>query len=66
MSDSLFLKKLHQLPEHLKVEVMDYLEFLEHKYNSKEKQERVFGIAKGKFIMAPDFDEPLEDFKDYM
>ena len=28
--------------------------------------ERVFGCAKGQFKMADDFDEPLEDFKDYM
>ena len=25
-----------------------------------------FGCAKGEFIIADDFDEPLEDFKDYM
>jgi hypothetical protein len=25
-----------------------------------------FGCAKGEFWMADDFDEPLEDFKDYM
>ncbi len=25
-----------------------------------------FGSAKGSVWMAPDFDEPLEDFKDYM
>ena len=25
-----------------------------------------FGSAKGSIWMAPDFDEPLEDFKDYM
>jgi hypothetical protein len=25
-----------------------------------------FGCAKGMFEMAPDFDEPLEDFKEYM
>jgi hypothetical protein len=29
-------------------------------------KERVFGCARGKFRMAADFDEPLEDFKDYM
>lgn len=28
--------------------------------------DRQFGIGKGFFEMAPDFDEPLEDFKDYM
>ena len=26
----------------------------------------VFGCAKGQFKMATDFDEPLEDFRDYM
>jgi len=26
----------------------------------------VFGCAKGQFRIAEDFDEPLEDFKDYM
>jgi hypothetical protein len=25
-----------------------------------------FGCAKGMFEMSPDFDEPLEDFKEYM
>ncbi len=25
-----------------------------------------FGCLRGKIRMAPDFDEPLEDFKDYM
>jgi hypothetical protein len=30
------------------------------------KKERKFGCAKGQFWMADDFDEPLEDFKDYM
>lgn len=25
-----------------------------------------FGALKGKIWMAPDFDEPLEDFKEYM
>jgi len=27
---------------------------------------RPFGVLKGKVWMADDFDEPLEDFKDYM
>lgn len=27
---------------------------------------RPFGIAKGTISMAPDFDEPLDDLKDYM
>jgi len=29
-------------------------------------KERGFGCAKGQFRISEDFDEPLEDFKDYM
>ena len=32
----------------------------------EKKKVPVFGCAKGQFKMAADFDEPLEDFKDYM
>lgn len=31
-----------------------------------EKPERRMGWMKGKIWMAPDFDEPLEDFAEYM
>ncbi len=38
--------------------------------NEKQKvvrsHKRVFGRARGKYQMADDFDEPLEDFKEYM
>lgn len=30
------------------------------------KRQRPFDSAKGQIIIAPDFKEPLEDFKDYM
>jgi prevent-host-death family protein len=33
---------------------------------SKKHLPRQAGSAKGKIWMAPDFDEPLEDFKEYM
>ena len=36
---------------------------------SKQKEEKgysAFGALKGKIKMHPDFDEPLEDFKEYM
>jgi hypothetical protein len=29
-------------------------------------KERVFGCAREKFRMTPDFDAPLEDFREYM
>ncbi|MFQ5633664.1 MAG: type II toxin-antitoxin system Phd/YefM family antitoxin [bacterium] len=34
-------------------------------YNGK-KQKRKLGSAKGQICVAPDFDAPLEDFKEYM
>ena len=72
MSNTILFEKISQLPDHLKVEVLDFVEFLEHKKASEiEKQVNkrkspIFGYAKGKYIMSPDFDEPLEEFKDYM
>lgn len=48
---------------------MEVLDFVEHKKNAeieKTTKKRVFGFAKGKYVMSDDFDEPLEDFKDYM
>ena len=30
------------------------------------KRKRTFGSARGLIQMAPDFDEPLDDFKEYM
>jgi hypothetical protein len=32
----------------------------------QEKPQRPFGSAKGQMIIMPDFDEPLEEFKEYM
>ena len=33
---------------------------------AERKKIPIFGCAKGQFRMSEDFDEPLEDFKDYM
>ena len=35
-------------------------------FNITPAGQRKFGSAKGLISMSPDFDEPLEDFKDYM
>lgn len=65
--------KIELLPEHLKKQVLDYIEFLlsrEGKVQQPDmpgyKAKPGFGGAKGMFVMSPDFDEPLADFKDYM
>ncbi len=34
--------------------------------NSEKPKRRRAGTAKGNFWMSPDFNEPLEDFKEYM
>jgi hypothetical protein len=55
------------LPDELQKEVSDFVEFLDQKVKSgKNIKERQFGYAKGFFKMSPDFDAPLDDFKDYM
>jgi Protein of unknown function (DUF2281) len=45
----------------------DFIAFLRSQdSNQARKKEREFGCVKGAMYMAPDFDAPLEDFKDYM
>ena len=60
--------QIDSLPEKLKDEVRDFVEFLIKKSgkDNKKKKTREFGVLKGKIHMSPDFDEPLEDFKEYM
>ena len=71
----LLYNKILQMPEDVKKQVTDFIDFImskkekENKLDSTEKKEtnkRPFGILKGKIKMADDFDEPMEDFKDYM
>ena len=67
MTDFQLYTQISSLPSELKKEVSDFVEFLKQKAKPKAKlKERKFGYAKGFFKMAPDFDAPLEDFKDYM
>ena len=72
------LVTLGKLPDSLKQEVLHYAEFLAEKYTNKtiedtsgiqsSQEKRRVGILKGTFALPlPDnFDEPLEDFRDYM
>lgn len=68
MTDLELYTKLSTLPPEMKKEVGLFIDFL----TSKVKQEKVTstrrkaGLAKGLIKMREDFDEPLEDFKDYM
>lgn len=68
-------EKLKSIPEEYMGEIYEYIELLEYKIMYKkqfEEQKKRFpnrraGILKDPdFYMSPDFDEPLEDFKEYM
>ncbi len=68
MENNILLEKVSKLPDNLKSEVSDFIDFLLLKIskNKAEKNKPVFGSGKGMFTIKPGFDEPLEDFKDYM
>ena len=70
MNDAALLSKLALLPENFRSEVVDFVDFLMQKAERQQllaaAPKPVFGSAKGMFRMAPDFDEPLADFEDYM
>jgi hypothetical protein len=59
-------KKLDSLSDELKSEVEHFIDFLKSKSESKDsKKFPKFGSGKGMFIIKDDFDEPLDDFKEY-
>jgi hypothetical protein len=67
MSNGLLNKEIESLPIELRKEVVDFVDFLKRKYQAQNVlKEREFGYAKGRVRMSKDFDEPLEEFKEYM
>ena len=73
--DEEVLKVFASMPYSLKLEVLHYAEYLisKHSRNSesvsqleKPKKKRQAGLLKGKIWMSDDFDEPLEEMKEYM
>ena len=70
MDSTLLYSKLSSLPEHLKMEVADFIDFLATKYQANHsipsRPKPQFGSGKGMFVIHDNFDEPLEDFEEYM
>ena len=71
MHEQLIASKIQQLnSEHLKQELVFFLDYLLIKQNAKPSEGTKiipqFGCAKDVFKMADDFDAPLDDFTDYM
>ena len=58
--------KIDELPPDRRTEVEDFIDFLREKSrSSSRKKQRAFGSAEGMIEMSEDFDEPLEDFREY-
>ncbi len=70
MAENTLLYEIEQLPDTLKQDALNYIFYLKKEYllpiKPKKNEKRIFGRVKGKYKLAPDFDEPLEDFKEYM
>ncbi len=69
--DNIFLySKLATLPDNMRVEVADFIDYLLSKAQKEEIVKPIptpkFGSGKGLFKMKNDFDAPLDDFKEYM
>lgn len=59
-------EKAQRLPEPAQKSVLEFVEKLSGQNGAAPKPKATFGSAKGLIHIAPDFDEPLEDFKPYM
>ena len=77
MAYELLEKELRDLPESNIADVIKYIQFLKFKllrdeYNTgatiteRKHSERKLGILQGKFVMADDFDETPDCFKEYI
>ncbi|WP_020600806.1 type II toxin-antitoxin system VapB family antitoxin [Spirosoma panaciterrae] len=67
MSTTALLTEITALPPELRQEVEDFVAFLRaKKQRTVGLKEREFGYAKGKVRLTKDFDEPLDEFNEYM
>ena len=67
-NSEILASKIGNLPEELKKEVLDFMEYLIHKHKMQGESRKTpkFGSCKDLFLIPSDFDEPLEDFQEYM
>lgn len=60
------VEKVKNLPPAFKKDVEEYFEKKLNSILKASNKQPVFGSAKGMFVIKPGFDEPLDDFKEYM
>lgn len=61
--------QIASLPEDVRQKVVEFIELLMQGRKKEQKphlEKRPLGLLEGKIRMAYDFDEPLDDFKEYM
>lgn len=60
--------KISELPDHLKSEVSDFIDFLRYKSSKKsyKNKRRIPGKARGLIKMKNNFDDPIDGFKEYI
>lgn len=62
--------QLSSLPEDVRQQVLDFIEFLMRRKQgdgpTEKRKAPVPGLAKGMLTVPDDFDAPLDDFKEYM
>lgn len=64
------IEKISKIPKEKEKEVEAFLDKILDQIKKQESQATGkrggFGALKGMIVMADDFDEPMEDFKEYM
>lgn len=67
MTNASLYTKISTLPRSIQNEIFDYMEFLIQKHKSQKALiHPKAGCMKGTFQMDADFNEPIDDFKEYM
>ncbi|MBC7447868.1 MAG: DUF2281 domain-containing protein [Hymenobacteraceae bacterium] len=75
MSEEVTLASYYELPAELRQEVLHFIEFLRSKTRTTTpvaspetfgSRRAMFGSMAGQIAMSDDFNEPLDDFKEYM
>ncbi len=67
MTATTLYTKFSSLPLTLRNELMNYMDYLIQKHQpEKKKNHPKAGCMKGTFVIHDDFNEPLDDFKEYM
>ena len=66
MTNTSLKMEINSLPKELRDEVAVFVATLKKKSKTKPKLlTREFGFAKGKIVLAKDFDKPLDEFNEY-